>query len=250
MHYKVETTDDGSTTFYNEKFGESYHSSIGAYTEALEKHVKACKITELAVKQDEIKILDVCFGLGYNSGVAIQEALKVNPKLYIEIVGLELDKDTLNLIPELEVPEEYKVINDLYARFSKMDVKDRIHTRIADLCSFGMTLEDLNFKDGMCSPAQVRTQIVLADAREAVKELEANYFDAIFFDPFCAKTCPELWTPEFIVDVIKTAKPGSLTSTYSSARIAKDGFEAAGCKLHEGPKLNRRNGGVVAEKLS
>ena len=67
----------------------------------------------------------------------------------------------------------------------------------------------------------------------------------LFFDPFSPKSCPILWTEEFIADVVKTAKSGAYISTYSSARIAKDGFKNAGCELFEGPKLNRRNGGVL-----
>ena len=43
-----ETTLDGSSTYKNLEYNETYHSSIGAYTEALYKHVLACKLDELA----------------------------------------------------------------------------------------------------------------------------------------------------------------------------------------------------------
>ena len=59
-------TGDGSYTFLNEKYGEVYHSVSGAEEEAIKKYAEPTKVAELA-KKGEVKILDVCFGIGYNS---------------------------------------------------------------------------------------------------------------------------------------------------------------------------------------
>ena len=94
-------TDDGSITFYNEEYKDIYHSVSGAIEEAREKFVIPSKISELALKGN-IKILDVCFGIGYNSLMAIHEALKVNKDCLLYIVGLENDENVINQIQKMK----------------------------------------------------------------------------------------------------------------------------------------------------
>ncbi|MBU0461571.1 MAG: hypothetical protein KJ574_03210, partial [Nanoarchaeota archaeon] len=89
---KIITTKDGSVTFHNAKYDQTYHSVSGAEEEAIKKFAEPCKIAELA-KAGKIKILDVCFGLGYNSCAAIDAAKKANKDCEIDIVGLENDID-------------------------------------------------------------------------------------------------------------------------------------------------------------
>jgi tRNA U34 5-methylaminomethyl-2-thiouridine-forming methyltransferase MnmC len=240
-----ETTLDGSSTYKNLEYNETYHSSIGAYTEALHKHVLACKLDELANSSlaktsveaaissfPVIKILDVCFGLAYNSGVAIQKIWEINPAQKIEIIGLENDAAIIAELPNIEVPEDYLFIRDSIMK----PLAEQAKKLLASHGELSLLTENLSIR------------ILIDDARRAVTELEDDYFDAIFFDPFSPKTCPVLWTEEFIAAVVSKAKPQTYISTYSSARIAKDNFTKAGCELSEGPKLNRRNGGVLARK--
>src|SRR3990167_69887 len=97
-------TADNTETFLNESVGESYHSQTGAVEEALKKYAVPCKIRELAKTQQKIRILDFCFGLGYNSAMAISEALAENPRCEIEVVGLEYDSVILEKIQEVNPP--------------------------------------------------------------------------------------------------------------------------------------------------
>ena len=92
-------TKDNSITFHNEKFDESYHCLAGAVSEAKIKFIEPCKIRELA-KKGSITILDICFGLGYNSAAAIDAALESNPNCKINIIGLENDEKLFNVIKE------------------------------------------------------------------------------------------------------------------------------------------------------
>jgi tRNA U34 5-methylaminomethyl-2-thiouridine-forming methyltransferase MnmC len=242
-----ETTLDGSSTYKNLEYNETYHSSIGAYTEALYKHVLACKLDELAStflveislepassSFPVIRILDVCFGLAYNSGVAIQKIWEINPAQRIEIIGLENDAAIIAELPNIEVPEDYLFIKDSIMKPLAEQAKKLLVS--SDRGELSLITENLNMR------------ILIDDARNTVSELEDDYFDAVFFDPFSPKTCPVLWTEEFIAAVVSKTKPKAYISTYSSARIAKDNFSKAGCELFEGPKLNRRNGGVLARK--
>lgn len=221
MKLNQEKTADGSISFFNQEFQESYHSRYGAYTEALEKHVQACRIKELALVSNELKILDFCFGLGYNSAVAIIEALKVNPEIQIEITGLENDIEIIQEIAKIDFPAEMQVV---MKDFAKLADSLKVETRNYSL------------------------ELLLDDARTSIARLEENYYDAIFFDPFSPKVCPWLWEQDLVAKLVTKAKPGALISTYSSSRVAKDAFANAGCKLYEGPKCGRRDGGVLAEK--
>jgi predicted methyltransferase len=78
-------TRDGSITYFNTQVGDAYHSvTVGAIEEAIEKYVKPTKI------KDGMRVLDFCFGLGYNSLAVLIEKKKV------EIVGLENDDDYID----------------------------------------------------------------------------------------------------------------------------------------------------------
>jgi tRNA U34 5-methylaminomethyl-2-thiouridine-forming methyltransferase MnmC len=253
------TTEDGSDTFTNLKFNEDYHSYIGAYTEALHKHVFACQIPELAKKHKDLYILDVCFGLGYNTGVALLEAIKVNPEVKLKVIALENDLEVLKNIKNLTVSQEYEdaqvILKDL-SDHNLVKVSAGLADLKAHLQSNALFIESAaleNTSQSKIEYLEIKTRnlelvILLGDARDTIKFLKTDSFQACFFDPFSPKNCPELWQPEFIKTVTRTCQVGARISTYSSARVTKDSFMAAGCILHEGPKLNRRNGGVVAEK--
>lgn len=198
-------TKDGSISFFNKQYQEAYHSYHGAYTEALEKHVQACEIPSLSKNTQKLEILDLCFGLGYNSLVCIKEARKVNPNIEIKIDALENDPEVFSMMKECH------------------------------------DIEDIELLEKICI-------FHIGDARVKILELKNNSFDAIFFDPFSPKVCPELWQEDFIKDVVSKAKQGAYISTYSSSRVAKDGFSNAGCEILEGPKCGRKTGGVLARK--
>ena len=82
-------TKDGSITFHNELYDETYHSTSGALEEAFEKFAKPCKL------KDGMKVLDVCFGLGYNSLAAISLA-------NVEVVALENDPLILKVMQKIK----------------------------------------------------------------------------------------------------------------------------------------------------
>lgn len=64
-------TQDGSVGLFNIDLQDVYHSRFGAQTEADEKFFQPCGIEEKLNKNSAIKILDICYGMGYNSKSAI-----------------------------------------------------------------------------------------------------------------------------------------------------------------------------------
>ncbi|MBW2999193.1 hypothetical protein KY339_00850 [Candidatus Woesearchaeota archaeon] len=210
-------TKDKSITFYSKKYKETYHSVSGAEEESIKKFVEPSNIKELAKKKKEIKILDVCFGIGYNSAAAIDEIKKANPKCKILIIGLENDKKIL------------QKINKINASFNSYDIVKQ-------------AAEKLNFKDN-----NIEIKIILGDAREKIKTIKKK-FDAVFLDPFSPKKCPELWTEEFFKKINKLMKKGSILTTYSCAKVVRKNLEKAGFKAIDGPIVGRRAPSTIAIK--
>lgn len=59
-------TNDGSVGLYSTDFNDIYHSATGALTEAYEKFIYPVDFNNL-LQKDKIKVLDICYGIGYNS---------------------------------------------------------------------------------------------------------------------------------------------------------------------------------------
>lgn len=60
-------TKDGSVGLYSKDFNDIYHSATGALTEAYEKFIYPSNLHDILSKYDNIKVLDICYGIGYNT---------------------------------------------------------------------------------------------------------------------------------------------------------------------------------------
>lgn len=211
-------TKDLSVTFHNERFDESYKCLGGAASESKIKFVGPARIAELA-KKGSIRILDVCFGLGYNSAAAIDAALESNPDCKLEIIGLENDPEVVGIIQQIDAPfKHYGIIKRLSAN-------------------------NLEFCD-----KNVKIKIMLDDARKSVNGLKEQ-FDAVFFDPFSPKKCPELWTLEFFDDIKKVMRKGAVLATYSCATHVRNKLHSLGFNVSDGPVFGRKSPATVAVRM-
>jgi tRNA U34 5-methylaminomethyl-2-thiouridine-forming methyltransferase MnmC len=69
--YPQKATEDGSYTFFSTEFGECYHSTSGAREEA-EKNLSSPVVWPAKADQsNNLKILDICYGLGYNAASSL-----------------------------------------------------------------------------------------------------------------------------------------------------------------------------------
>lgn len=205
-------TNDGSITCYSEEFRESYHSVSGAIEEAFKKYIEPCKIAEI----DNVKILDICFGIGYNCAAAIHEILKKDHKA--KIVAIEYDKKILDEIKHINVPsffeESYHIIRDVA-------------------------------KNGYYKEKNIEIKLIIGDARKTIKELNEK-FDAVFLDPFSTTKNPELWTVEFFKEIKEVMKPEAILATYSSSAIVRSGLIESGFKIGNGPVIGRYRPSTLA----
>jgi len=213
-------TEDGSVTFHNEEYNETYHSVTGAVEEAFKKFVEPTHIMNLA-ELGMVSILDICFGLGYNSAAAIDKILEVNPECKIIIAGLEKDDNIVRKIPGLSPQiKNYNIIKEL--------VKNK-------LVNNNYEYDNHN----------VKINLLVCDALEGVKKLKLR-FDIIFHDPFSPKKNPELWTEEFFKELRKHIKADGVLTTYSCAGIVRRNLKAAGFEVKDGPCVGRRSPSTIA----
>lgn len=200
-------TQDGSFTFFSEAFGESFHSLAGARQEALLKFVTATRLRERAARSP-LRLLDVCYGLGYNTAAALETIWTVNPRCQVDVMGLELDATVpLGAIaPALIAPWPPEVQEILRA------IAQTHH----------------------CTTPTLQAKLWIGDARQTIQSLVQQGFqaDAIFFDPFSPRRCPQLWTVEFFQQVARCLAPTGILATYSRSACVRAAMLAAG--LHIG----------------
>lgn len=66
-------TNDGSVGLFSKDADDIYHSTYGAITESYEKFIIPAEIKNFLKNNSEIKVLDICFGIGYNSKSLLNE---------------------------------------------------------------------------------------------------------------------------------------------------------------------------------
>ncbi len=212
-------TGDNTETFLNEDVNEMYHSQTGAVEEALKKYSIPCKIKDMAREKGKIRILDVCFGMGYNSAMAIDVALQENPDCEVEVVGLENDVEIIKKIQVVKPP-----------------IKCFQHYR-------QLTPTNMKFRHD-----KISVRLLLGDAKETVKQLSENHFDAVFFDPFSPKTMPEMWSVELFREIWRVMNDSAVLATYSCARMVRENMSKASLFYEDGPIVGRRGPGTIAWK--
>lgn len=213
---------DGSYTLFNEDFGECYHSPVGAALEARKKFAKPCQIP-FRCSKGHIKILDVCFGFGYNTAAALE---LVPPACRVKVIALENDKNIFSKGLTLPFPFENE---ELFRRWEKGWDEEKK--------SFVCTSEknDWTFS------------LLIGDALERISEVEEDV-DIVFFDPFSPKKDPLLWTKEFFSKIFSCCAQDAVLVTYSCARSARQAMIEAGFVVEDGPVVGRRGPATLAFK--
>jgi tRNA U34 5-methylaminomethyl-2-thiouridine-forming methyltransferase MnmC len=199
-------TEDGSFTFFSNEFGETFHSSQGAKAEAFDKFAKATDLAQLA-QRDRLCLLDVCYGLGYNTAAALETIWATNPNCTIALYALELDAS----VPQAAIaPPLIQVWSS--------EVQ-------AILQQIALTHH--------CTTPNLNATLLVGDARQTIQPLchQSIQADAIFFDPFSPRRCPQLWTVEFFTLVAQCLAPHGKLATYSRSASVRAAMQAAGLKI-------------------
>ncbi len=181
-------SEDGSFTAYSKEYDEHYHSTKdGALKESLLKHVlPAFKIKDT---QNEINILDICYGLGFNTLATLYYHKKNNLTSKLNIYSPELDAMLISSLKDFAYPKEFDKFRDIILELSQSGVYDDDFFHI---------------------------EIFLGDAREYVRKFR-DMFDIVYQDAFSPSANPALWTLEYFKDIKTAMKEDGVLTTYSIA---------------------------------
>ena len=217
-----QATEDGSYTFYSEEFQEAFHSSFGAKQEAEVRYIEPCSIKQLAVTQSVIRLLDICYGLGYNSAAALEAIWSVNPECRVELIALEISAD---------VPRQ-AIAHNLLAQW-----QSPVPQLLTELGNKSLVREKF-----------LTAELILGDARQTISRViergwQAN---AIFLDPFSPRKCPQLWTVEFIALVARCLVPKGKLATYSCSAAVRTALLTANLRITSITGAGRKSPGTLA----
>ena len=220
-NFTPQLTADGSFTFFSTEFGEYFHSTQGAKEEALVKFAQPCKLAQKA-QQPVLRVLDVCYGLGYNTAAALEVIWENNPNCYVELIALELDPT---------VPRS-ALANHLLNSWSP-PIPEWLQELVTSL---------------NVQTERFHAQLLLGDARATIQQVSQFNFqaDAIFLDAFSPRRCPQLWTVEFCQQLARCCASTGRLATYSCAAAVRSALITAGFKLSQTPPLRGRQPGTLA----
>ncbi|MBU0633071.1 hypothetical protein KKA17_10555 [bacterium] len=186
QYHKMVQSEDGSFTAYSKEFDEHYHSTKdGALQESLQKHV--IPAFELSKEKAELTILDICFGLGFNTLATLYYMKVNNIEKKVSIYSPEFDKELVSSLRYFQYPEIFD------------DFKEIINA----LSTIGEYTDDT-----------LHVSIYLGDAREYLLTCEER-FDIVYQDAFSPASNPILWTKEYFRDIKSLIKDDGILTTYS-----------------------------------
>jgi len=181
-------SEDGSFTAFSSEYNEHYHSTRdGALNESLHKHVIPALLH--VRDKEEITILDICFGLGFNTLATLYYLQKNSIEKKVTIISPELDGELIASLKEFQYPE-------IFSPFS------HIINAISDTCEY--------------QDESLHVKVVVGDAREYL-HTSRDSFDIVYQDAFSPSANPMLWTKEYFGDISKVIKDDGILTTYSMA---------------------------------
>jgi len=202
-------SEDGSFTAYSSEYDEHYHSTKdGALNESLKKHIEPA--FTLHSDKEHFKIIDICFGLGFNTLLSLYYRDTYFPNTTLEIYSPELDGELVASLVDFPYPEIFEPYRDVITALAISGGYEDERTRIT---------------------------VEITDARVAMRQL-AGVWDVCYQDAFSPSSNPALWTREYFADVARLMGDEGIVTTYSMALATRLALYENGLNIY----LNQGNG--------
>jgi chorismate dehydratase len=238
------STADGTITCRDQQTGELYHNSGGAYREAVEGYSQPACLHRLF--RDErpttLRLLDICFGMGYNSFAMVNEIIKHgHPFHNIEIEAVEMDFGILQHFPSVIDQACFAELRD--SGITRAWAQELVASPQESLVA---KVELTGLKQGRIT---LSIRLHLGDLRTIVPQLAVDAtapgrkFDFIFHDPFSPNKVPELWTHDLFYCYRKLIKDDGRFLTYSAASAVRAGLIEAGFDVFRTKGVGFKAGG-------
>ena len=217
------TTDDGSSTIFLPQFNEYYHSKYGAVSES--EHVFINNGFSFWKKKNPnkkcCKIFEVGFGTGLNAFLTYKESkFKSNIKLTYSSVEAHPLK-----FSEIQKLNYCKNLNESVETFNFIHHSD------------------------WDSPVQLSDNFTLIKNNSAIQDFNIKINpDIIYFDPFCYRVQPEMWSKKIINPIVNSMNKNSVFVTFSSMNILFDLLKDLKLDVQKIPGPNKKKKMIRAIK--
>ena len=216
----IVSTKDGSNTLFSKLYNQHYHNpDDGAIDESLTKHI--IPAFTFQANKKELTILDICFGIGYNTFSTIYYVIKNNLDIKLNIYSPELDGNLVKSLDKFDFPKEFEEIKHIIKAVAQ---------------------------NGFYSDEKIKIDVNIGDARKYIKNLERNSFDIVYQDAFSSDVNFELWTKEYFDDIYKLCKNDCIMSSYAIATPIRLSMNEAGFFIYEHRPVKRKITLAVKQK--
>lgn len=219
----IYVTDDGSNTIFLPDFNEYYHSKHGAISES--EHVFIKNGLFFWKKNNPNKkycnIFEVGFGTGLNAFLTFKNS-NFMPNINFTYSSIEANPLKVSEIKQLNYDKNLND-NDNKFRF--------IHHSVWN------------------SPVKLSKNFTLIKNNSALQNfnIEINT-DIIYFDPFCHRVQPEMWTKKIINPIINSMNKFSVFVTFSSMNILFNLLKGLKMDVEKIPGPNKKKKMIRAVK--
>lgn len=204
-------TNDGSFTYLNKEVNEFYNPLTGAIDRAFKVYINQIDFS----KYKEIKVLDIGFGLGYNSLCMINECLK--NKIKPDISAIEKDDRIIDKIQRLYIPD-YLVY------------------------SYELLLEGIGLKE--LKSDKINFKLFVDDVFNVLDKLN-DKFDIILLDPFSFSKNRELYGKELLLKLKKLFNKYGFLICYNSNPVFVNNLLENGFYVKKF-NISKREQGIMA----
>ena len=220
----IQQTDDGSCTLLKSGTNDAFHSGCGAVSETRHVYLQNSGVAKRISRDTATNVLEV--GLGTAMAMLMTLDLAGRFDCELRYTAVELDWLPVSVFENLRAEDwiEETDLIDAYIRFRsqfpttvstgvyqwQVDRRRSVNIHVADFegWSFGLGVP----------------------------------IHAIYFDPFCPESSPELWTEERFRLLRRLVSDDALLTTYSCSRLVRDRLQSAGWvpKRVPGPSNGKR----------
>ena len=219
----IHITDDGSSTIFLPDFNEYYHSKHGAVSES--EHVFIKNGLKFWLKNNPNKeycnIFEVGFGTGLNALLTYKES-KLIPNTKLTYSSVEAHPLKFSEIKKLN----YEInLNDNDQTFNFIHHSE------------------------WNSPVQLSKNFILIKNNSTIQNFNIEISaDIIYFDPFCYRVQPEMWSNKVLNQIVNSMNKYSIFVTFSSMSILFDLLQDLELSVEKIPGPNKKKKMIRAFK--
>ena len=214
LEFQEIRTKDGTISLKSHKFNEDFHSSIGALKETQVKFINPSLLERF--KHKKVRVLDVCFGLGYNSALLFNNLISYSSS--IDWFALEIDK------------------NPLIFSLNHKSFRELWNLKVINI--FESLIKSNHYEDNLFN-----CELIWGDARKGIAKIPKDKnFDLIFLDGFSPQKCPEVWSLEFLSKLTNKLKSNGYLITFCAAAAVRKSLINLGLDIYNiKPLINTSN---------